>query len=75
MIVKATRIIYSKLNPIHHALSFKIRIQMFTMKEGNETILIEEKIHQFLSHKNPMNGLIIIDALVIWKNLKYSKRQ
>ena len=74
MIVKVAKIKYSKVNIIHHAFFFTTRTQMFTIKEENETILTEEKHHQYLSHKNPVNGLIIIDAPVIWKSLQYSKR-
>ena len=75
MIVKETRIRYSKVNHNHHAFYFTIIIQMFTMKEDNETILTKEKHHQYLSHNNPVNGLIIIDAPVLWKILQYSKGQ
>ena len=74
MIIKGNRKRYSKLNPIHHAFGFIIRIQMFTMKEDNETILTEEKHHQYLRHKNLVNGLIINDAPMLWKSLQYSKR-
>ena len=37
MIVNASILRYSKVNPIHHAFFFAIGIQMIKMKYNNET--------------------------------------